>query len=269
MSALRVGCQTYSWEMLGPQWRGTPDDILDAMAATGYAGVEFSSNMIGSYADRPEDFEKAMEKRGLQCAAFAYSNAGFSDPSRYDEDLEGADRAIRFAAHFSVPLCPAGPSSDSRDDYEAKFNQACCFYREIAQRAAKQGVTVAVHPHSHHTSLVATPAEYDRLLAATESAGVMFNPDTGHLMRGGHDMMGCFRKYQERIVHVHLKDVDAAGNWQPLGRGICDLTALLTWLKQIGYGGWLIAEEESELAWRDTARAIAENRAALRRFGGL
>ncbi len=62
--------------------------------------------------------------------------------------------------------------------------------------AAKHGVTVAVHPHSHHTSLVLTPAEYDRLLAATEAAGIMFNPDTGHMLRGGHDVMACFEKYR-------------------------------------------------------------------------
>jgi inosose dehydratase len=47
--APRVGCQTYTWEMLGQKWHGSPDDILDAVAAAGYTGVEFSNNMIGDY----------------------------------------------------------------------------------------------------------------------------------------------------------------------------------------------------------------------------
>jgi len=229
--------------------------------------VEFSNNMIGAYWDRPAAFQEALEKRGLACAAFAYATTGFTDPQREREDLEGAEKSLRFAAHFSVPLCLGGPSSASHEDYEAKFSRACRFYQQVAQRAGQRGVTVAVHPHSHHTSLVLTPEQYDRLLAATEGAGIMFNPDTGHMLRGGHDLMTGLRKHQARIVHVHLKDVDAAGRWQPLGKGVCDLSPLLQWLVDIGYRGWIVAEEESEAVWQDANRAIAEDRAYLRSLG--
>ena len=30
---LKVGCQTYTWEMLGDGWQGTADDLLDAWQA--------------------------------------------------------------------------------------------------------------------------------------------------------------------------------------------------------------------------------------------
>jgi sugar phosphate isomerase/epimerase len=253
--------------MLGPKWRGSPDDILDGVAAAGFAGVEFSNNMIGDYLDRPGAFQKALQQRGLACAAFAYATTGFTDPTREEEDLAGAVKALKFAAHFAVPLCLGGPSSESHDGYEAKFEQACRFYREVAVRAHKGSVTVAVHPHSHHTSLVLTPDQYDRLLAATEAAGIMFNPDTGHMLRGGHDLLAMFQKHRARIVHVHLKDVDAAGQWQPMGRGISDYPALLGWLAQTGYRGWLVAEEESDAVWRDPAQAIADDREYLQSLG--
>jgi len=29
---LKVGCQTYTWEMLGTGWTGEPDDLLAAIA---------------------------------------------------------------------------------------------------------------------------------------------------------------------------------------------------------------------------------------------
>ena len=107
---VRLGCQTFTWEMLGEKWRGSPDDILDQMAAAGFAGAEFSNQMIGGYADRPADFEKALKQRRLACAAYAYAMAGFSDPKCEAADLEGADKALRFAAHFSAPVCLAGPA---------------------------------------------------------------------------------------------------------------------------------------------------------------
>jgi sugar phosphate isomerase/epimerase len=267
MVNMRVGCQTYTWEMLGPKWLGSADDILSAVAAAGFAGVEFSNNMIGDHLDRPEAFQQALQKRGLACAAFAYAATGFTDPRREADDLAGADKALKFAAHFAVPLCLGGPSSESHEDYETKFAQACRFYREVAVRAHKGSVTVAVHPHSHHTSLVLTPEQYDRLLAATEPAGIMFNPDTGHMLRGGHDLLAMFQRHRARIVHVHLKDVDAAGNWQPMGQGISDYSALLGWLVESGYRGWLVAEEESDAVWRDPNQAIADDRAYLRSLG--
>ena len=29
---LKVGCQTYTWEMLGADWKGSVDDMLDDLA---------------------------------------------------------------------------------------------------------------------------------------------------------------------------------------------------------------------------------------------
>jgi sugar phosphate isomerase/epimerase len=263
----RLGCQTFTWEMLGAKWRGSADDILDAMAAAGFAGAEFSNQMIGGYDGRPAEFEAALRKRGLGCAAYAYAMSGFSDPKQEAADLAGAEKAVRFAAHFSVAVALAGPASASRDDYEAKFAQVCRFYRQVGEMAGRQGVTAAVHPHSHHTSLVLTPPEYDRLLAATEDAGIMFNPDTGHMFRGGHDLMATFDRYRQRIVHIHLKDVGADGSWQPMGKGMIDIPALLEWVERVGYQGWLVAEEESEIVWQDPVRAIADDRAYLRSLG--
>lgn len=265
---MRVGHQTYSWEMLGSEWRGTPDDIMDTIAAAGYQGVEFSNVMIGAYWDRPAELRGALARRGLALAAFAYASAdGFTDSSREEETLSGADRALALAAHFSVPVCLAGPSSPSHEEAPRKRSHAVHLYNEIARRGARGGVTVAVHPHSHHTSLVLTAEDYDELLAATEASGLMFNPDTGHIVRGAQDLMGCFRRHRERIVHVHCKDVDAAGAWRQMGEGTCDFRTLFDWLSEAGYSGWLISEEESDAARRDVPAAISRNRAYFRSLG--
>jgi hypothetical protein len=40
---------------------------------------------------------------------------------------------------------------------------------------------------------------------------------------------------------------------------------LFTWLNARNYEGWLVAEEESELAWKDPVEANRVNREYLRR----
>ena len=87
MTSLKFGCQTYSWEMLGGKWHGTPEMILDAMSVSGYRGVEFSNGMIGRYMDHPDDFGIELERRQLACAAFAYARNGFIDDGGVGERL--------------------------------------------------------------------------------------------------------------------------------------------------------------------------------------
>jgi len=269
MAAIRVGCQTYSWEMLGDQWTGSPDDILQAVADAGYAGVEFAASMIGDYYDRPTAFAEALAIRGLELAAFAYASPhGFTDPAHLDDETAGAERALQFAAQFPRPLLAlGGAAGPDRDDYDAKLARSCGFYSAVARRGAELGVEVAVHPHSHHGSLLESAEEYARLLEATADSGLGFNPDTGHIVRGGQDLLTCLTAHAARICHVHVKDVRPDGTWAPMGGGRCDFPGLFDLLHRLGYDGWVVAEEESDLAWHDPAHAIRVNRAYLRSAG--
>ena len=51
-------------------------------------------------------------------------------------------------------------------------------------------------------------AEYDLIMGMTDPDLVKWNPDTGHIIRGGQDLVDTLRRYGDRIIHVHLKDVD-------------------------------------------------------------
>jgi inosose dehydratase len=76
------------------------------------------------------------------------------------------------------------------------------------------------------------------------------------------------RTFASRIIHVHLKDADAKNNWQPLGKGVCDIPAVLNFLeKGIGYRGWVVGEEESADARKDQIAAIRWNREYLTSLG--
>lgn len=269
MDPIRIACQTYTWEMLGEQWRGRVTDLLDAIAAAGYAGVEITATMIREFATRPADFALELERRNLALAAFAYSSrSGFTDPAQRQADLEGADAALEFVRRFPTPrLGLGGAANPSRTDWREKLDLAIGFYNEVGRRGAALGVAVNVHPHSHYGSLLESAAEYQYLLDHLDPAVVSFGPDTGHIVRGGQDLLTCLRAHRQRLTHLHVKDADAARAWQPLGRGICDIPGVLALLREIGYHGWVVAEEESELARRDARAAITHNREYLRSLG--
>lgn len=265
--ALHIGCQTYTWEMQEEQWQGTPEDILDTVAQAGYEGVEFTQAMLGPYADDPMGFQKACQQRGLRVAALAYAQEGFTQLEQTERDLAGAQKALAFSQTLGVILGLGGPASQLPDPTGSGLQVVIDFYNTVTSWGAEAGVTVCVHPHSHGGSLVQTAEEYDRLLAATAEAGLMFNPDVGHIVRGGHDLMDCLRKHSERIKHVHIKDVDERGEWRPLGGGIIDWRSVFEFLERISYQGWVVAEEESALAYENPCTAVKRNRDFLHGIG--
>ncbi len=269
MAKFHIGCQTYTWEMLGDKWKGSVDDILAIISSAGYEGVEITNTMIGDYYNNPVEFAAALKKRGLDFAAFGFVPLhGWTDSSYRQDEIQNAIRGIDFVSNF--PGCRfdlAGGSTQSRENLDEKFKIMCNIYNEVASYASKKGVPADVHPHSHAGSIIETAEEYERLMKMIDKDLVGWCPDTGHIVRGGLDLLETLNKYKKRIRHIHLKDVDSEGKWKPMGSGVCDFPGVLKLLEDIGYNGWVIGEEESDDARFDQITAVSQNRTYLKSLG--
>jgi sugar phosphate isomerase/epimerase len=267
--ALKLGCQTFTWEMLGADWTGGPDDLVRAISDGGYAGIEITDTMIGSYAGSAADFVRCLDTAGLKLVAFAFgSKGGFTEKEGIDADLEATRRWADFAAHFpgamvsmgSATIMSAGQSTD-------KFAIAAEVYNRAAEIGRGAGVSVAVHPSSHHNTLLFSRADYDRIFSLLD-AQVGWVPDTGHILRGGHEMQATLAAHASRIRYVHLKDVDAQGVWAMLGKGVGDIEAVISAARRAPqFNGWFVVEEESESAAANPAAAVRTNFETLHRLG--
>jgi inosose dehydratase len=126
----------------------------------------------------------------------------------------------------------------------------------VEELVAAHGLALALHPHAG--TLVETAGQVHRML---ESSDVGWCLDTGHLLIGGFDPVEFARR--ARIVHAHLKDVDAAvaarlragelslvtatqaGLFTPLGEGDARIDEVLAELK--GYERWLVLEQDTAI----------------------
>ena len=131
---------------------------------------------------------------------------------------------------------------------------------EIDEICAGFGLTQALHPHVG--TLVETAADVTTVL---ERSDVRWTLDTGHLDIGGYDPVEFARDAAERVVHVHLKDVDAtvaatvrtgersiregtlAGLFQPLGQGDTPVAETIAVLEASGYDGWYVLEQDTDI----------------------
>jgi sugar phosphate isomerase/epimerase len=267
--ALMFGCQTFTWEMLGDVWTGGPDDLVAAIADAGYAGLEITDTMIGAYAGRPAEFARRLEDAGLALVAFAMgSDGGFTEPAQAEADLEATRRWVDFAAHFPGALVSLGSATAmSKGPREDKFAVAAGIYNRAAEIGRAADVDVAVHPSSHHHTLLFSREDYDRIFGLLEPE-VGWAPDTGHILRGGQAIGETLAAHRDRIRYVHLKDVDAQGTWAMLGEGACDIPAVIAAAQRAPrFNGWIVVEEESATAAADPGAAVRANRETMRRLG--
>ncbi|GAA2008150.1 sugar phosphate isomerase/epimerase [Catenulispora subtropica] len=127
-------------------------------------------------------------------------------------------------------------------------------------RAAELGIRACLHPHVG--TMIETGEDVDRLLDRSVTPLCL---DTGHLMAGGGDPARVAREAPERIMHAHLKDVDAAlaarvrdggltyhdavraGLYTPLGTGDADIAGVVGALEGNGYQGWYVLEQDTVL----------------------
>jgi inosose dehydratase len=130
----------------------------------------------------------------------------------------------------------------------------------LSELVAASGVGLALHPHAG--TLVETADDIEAVLAHRE---VDWCLDTGHLAIGGADPLEFVKSHAERIVHVHLKDVDMElaervrsgelslvdatrlGLFRPLGDGDASIDEVVEELDRHGYERWLVLEQDTTL----------------------
>jgi sugar phosphate isomerase/epimerase len=90
-----------------------------------------------------------------------------------------------------------------------------------------------------------TRDEIEAFFSMVHADTVGLTVDTAHLVKSGIDNVpAIIRDFQPVIDNLHLKDF-AKGDWQVLGRGAIDFAPIFAAIREIGYDGWVCADEES------------------------
>ena len=128
----------------------------------------------------------------------------------------------------------------------------------LERRLRKHDIRAAIHNHGPEDRHWPTPlAIYEKIEKLDKRIGICH--DTGHTQRAGVDAVQATLKTGDRILDLHLKDVDAAqrqGHSTELGRGVVDIAGVLRALAKIGYAGVVGVEYEKHM--KDLLPGLAE-----------
>ncbi len=155
---------------------------------------------------------------------------------------------------------------------------------KVAQAVKKEtGLRTAFHHHC--AGYVETPDEIDTLMGLTDPSllGLVF--DCGHYAFGGGDPLEGLKKLGKRVWHFHFKDhhpevharvekekldyfqAVSAGVFCELGKGNVDFPALMAVLKEIGFDGWGVVEQDVLPGMGHPKESARRNREYIRSLG--
>lgn len=233
------------------QYVGQIPHIAEIVSRAGFVGIEPEICMLGAYWQHPEQLQEQLAQRGLALGALCLALAWQHQEETAEEAAE-ADRAIEYVSRFPGALLIFAqlPGHDRKELATRQANLLANLHA-IAARAQSRGVRCAFHPNSPEGSIFRTEEDYGRLFERLDSSLCGYVPDTGHIAKGGMDPLAVIQRHYDRIAHIHFKDMDASGQWASMGQGAIDHEAIVAWLKEQGYRGWIMVEEESLQAVSD------------------
>ena len=246
-----------------PGWGVMPaaERVLSEMAELGLKGTELGAP--GFLPEDPARIDELIRSHGLELVG------GFVALVVHESDLtpaiEEARKAANLIAEAGGHMFVLGVVQDMEwsapqplDD--EGWTRLAHNVGEIQALAADHGLTLALHPHAG--TLIETAEQIERAIEAVEVGWCL---DTGHLTIGGADPVPFAQRYGDRVVHVHLKDVDARiaadfragrrslvdatrhGLFLPLGKGDARIAEVLGTLQAHGYDGWLVLEQDTAI----------------------
>jgi len=118
----------------------------------------------------------------------------------------------------------------------------------VDKRVKKYDIKVAIHNHGPGDKIYPTPASaYERIKDLDKRIGLC--NDIGHTIRIGSDPVVSAKKFADRLLDVHMKDVSEAtteGHAVEVGRGVIDIPMFLKTLLEIKYSGIVSFEYEKD-----------------------
>lgn len=291
---LQIGTAPDSWGVWFPNdarqmpWQRVLDEVVEA----GYDAVE-----LGPYGYLPTDakvLRHELDKRKLRVpAAFISGNLVDADtwPVLERQITEVGTLAAALGARHLV-LIPEMYSDQNTGEPIGPVTLVGTAWKRMIETThkvadlARERFDLQLVFHTHAETPIEYEEQIEKFLDDTDPKRVTLCFDTGHHAYRGGDSVDFIRRHADRIGYLHLKNVDpvvsekvnkeriafpkavAQDVFCELDRGAVDFVALREALREAGYDGWAIVEQDMYPAPFDKPLPIAKRtRAYLREIG--
>ena len=258
MGMIKLACETYTWQMPGEQYKGRLEHIMDICRRAGFKGIEPESSFLQHLED-PILMKEALERYNMDFAVLAIVE-DWLNPVETEEEKLRTDKWIDFLKHFpSTLLATVQMPQNDRSNLKTRQNNMIECVNSISRRAAEKGIICTNHPNSPEGSVFRTEEDYEVLIEGLDLDATGYCPDVGHIAKGGMDPLDTIKKYRSTVNCVHYKDIYSDGRWAQTGKGEIDFIGITSYLKDSGFEGWIVMEDECDECIRNPDEVTLED----------
>jgi inosose dehydratase len=211
--------------------------LFTRFRAAGFEGLQLKAGQYAGYVSEPERFR---QEWGDDPGAVSALICG---GTLEEAGIAALRQVIAFAAAVRaerVVFCHGVPRAGLT---AADLRGFARLLSGLAREAMDRGTRLSLH--HHYDQPVMHRDDFDRFFEAADPEALGLTVDTAHLVKSGiADISGLIRDFRGVIDNIHLKDF-ARGEFRVLGEGEIDFGPSFGALHEIGYNGWLCADEES------------------------
>ncbi len=241
IEAQEIGLQLYS---LRKQFKKDVPGTLKLIRAWGIRSVEGGD----SYGMPVDDFKDLLKKNNLKVVSI-----GASFEELRDNPKVVVDRAKTYGATYV--MCAWIPHSGNKFGIEETKN-AVTVFNAAGKVLMANGLQLAYHAHGYEFRPYKAGTLFDYM--AENAVDFKFEMDVYWVQHAGEDPLKLLKKYPEKFVLMHLKDMakgtrkDDTGSADVesnvvLGTGEVDIAALVAEAKKIGLPYLFIEDESSRV----------------------
>jgi len=252
-------------------WGGNDLQAIKDISGVGFRGIQIRSNVLKDFGDKPKALAEILKQHQLTFVALSGGGPRNDEYVAAEEIATQVKHAtfLRDAGGLYLQMTDSARPKDRKPE-SRDFKALGRLLTDIGKRTSDLGIPVAYH--NHMRSLGEAPDEVDALMDATDPKYVKLLLDVAHYAQGGGDPVKAIRKHHDRILFLHIKDVEtiapsneSTSNYRfvELGRGRVDLPAVFAALGAVNFRGWAIVELDSV---PDKARTPIESALISRKY---
>lgn len=245
---LTGAAQEFGWRVGATAWSFrlyTLSEAIDKTAACGMSYIEpFQGQKV--FPDSDATLDVNLPDETIQQIRDKLAAAKVTMTSMYIHTVPGEEEACRqvfeFAKKLGLQCIVSEPAPEALDVIERLCNE--------------YGISLALHNHPEGKSRYWHP---DEVLKACEGRGPRIGAcgDTGHWLRSNLDPSECTRKLGDRLLTLHLKDLNAESVDMPWGQGRGNIEQVLRTVHELRLKPALFGIEY-ETAWEDNMPQVTE-----------
>ena len=271
------------------------EQCISEMALAGYKGCEVGNKYP---VDQPDKLRHMLTVRGLQICNQWFSM--FLSSRSLAENIGLLHKQASFLQAMGAKVIGVSEQSGSiqaqavplfggtRPQLDAEAWKKLCSGSNELGKIAREEYGICFCYHYHLGTAVESQDEFIRYLDGTNPEYVLALFDSGHAYAAGADVLGLLRQSQERLGHIHLKDVRPEILQQikeqglsflegvrrglftvPGDAGSIDFAAVFAVLKETDYRGWIVVEAEQDPARANPFEYARQGREFIRQLSGF